>query len=222
MQYHRLHQDVIDNKSLFISPSLPFVCRNVPFVKPTVCQIYPFVKTNQNIVGFTLIELIITLTIAGILIAMAAPAMQTFIQNQRLTSQANALVADINIARSEAIKRGSSVTLCSSSSLTGCSASTQWESGRIVFLDSNGNGAVNTGDTIIRASQSLEGSNTLRSVGSTTTGITFESTGITTLGTGVEIAMRLCDSRGQNYGVTVYVNFTGRARIDSATVLSCT
>lgn len=147
--------------------------------------------------------------------------MQTFIQNQRLTAQANDLVADINTARSEAIKRGSSVTLCSSSSLSGCSTSTQWESGRIVFLDSDGDGAVDSGDTIIRTGQSLEGSNTLRPIGSTTTGITFSNTGLTTLSSVTEIAMRLCDSRGQNYGVTVYVNFTGRPRIDRS-VISCT
>ncbi len=168
-----------------------------------------------------MVELIITLTIAGILIALAAPAMTTFVQNQRLTSQANDLVADINSARSEAIKRGSSVSLCSSSSLSGCSASTQWETGRIVFLDSDGDGTVDGGDTIIRTGQSLEGSNTLRPVGSSTTAITFSNAGMTTLDTGTEIALRLCDSRGQNSGVTVYVNFTGRTRIDR-TVISCT
>lgn len=203
-------------------PCLPFICKKLPSVIPFVPYNQPFVIRSQKSTGFTLVELIVTLTIAGILIALAAPAMKTFIQNQRLTSQANDLIADINTARSEAIKRGSSVSVCSSTSLTGCSASTQWETGRIVFLDSDGDATVDSGDTIVRAGQALEGSNnTLRPVGSSTTAITFSNTGMTTLDTGTEIAMRLCDGRGQNSGVTVYVNFTGRTRIDR-TVISCT
>jgi len=77
---------------------------------------------------------------------------------------------------------------------------------------------VNSGDTIIRAGQSLEGSNTLRS---TVASVTFSNTGMTTLTTGSEIALRLCDSRGQNSGVTVYINYTGRTRT-AQSVTSCT
>lgn len=180
---------------------------------------------NRKIVGFTLVELIITLTIAGILIALAAPAMQTFIQDQRLTNQANEFIADLNIARSEAVKRGgSNIVICKQGGTTtspSCSTSAAWSAGRVVFVDTDGDGVIDSNETILRITQTLDGSNTLNSIGSTTNSFTFSSTGLTTLSTGTEIAMRFCDSRGSTKGVTVYVNFTGRARIDRAT-LSCT
>lgn len=209
-----LDVDIADTKAaLFIAPELPLVCLNIPLVKPLICRNIPFVRHHDYKGGFTLIELIITLTIAGILIALAAPAMQTFILDQRLTTQANGFIADLNIARSEAVKRGTSVTLCSSVDLSGCSASTQWETGRIAFIDSDGDGTVDVGDTIIRAGQRLEGSNTFRPVGSSTTGITFTGAGLTNLASG-EITLRLCDTRLASKAVAVLVNFTGRVRID--------
>src|SRR4030067_1501695 len=86
----------------------PFICRLMPFIGlngPIIC---PFIGCKIPLVwnkGFTLIELIITLTIAGILMAVAAPSMVGFVSSNRLASQVNELIADITLARSEAIKR---------------------------------------------------------------------------------------------------------------------
>ena len=62
--------------------------------------------------GFTLIELMITISIAAILLAVGVPSMRDMIQQNRLTGNVNEFVAANMLARSEAIKRGSSVTLC--------------------------------------------------------------------------------------------------------------
>lgn len=227
MEHRQLPLDVVDNKSVFISPSLPFVCKKIPFIKPFVCLNYPFIINYRKAIGFTLIELIVTLTIAGILIALAAPAMQTFIQDQRLTNQANEFIADLNIARSEAIKRGDSdisIVICKqggTAASPSCSSGAAWSAGRVVFVDADNDGVIDSSETILRITEILAGSNTLNSIGSTTNSFTFSNTGLTTLATGTEIAMRFCDSRGSTKGVTVYVNFTGRARIDR-TMLSCT
>ncbi len=210
--------------ALFIASELPFVCLNIPLVKPFVCKNIPLVRTHQYIGGFTLVELIITLTIAGILIALAAPAMQTFIFDQRLTTQANEFIADLNIARSEAIHRGVNVVICKqggTDSSPSCSTSATWASGRVVFADSDGDGAIDSNETILRVRQSLEGSNSLNAIAGTNS-IVFTSAGLTSLASGTEIAMRLCDSRGASKAVTVWINFTGRARIDRTTVASCT
>lgn len=56
--------------------------------------------------GFTMIELLITIAILGIIMAFAVPSFQTMIENNRVTSQANTLLSAINLARTEAIKRG--------------------------------------------------------------------------------------------------------------------
>src|ERR1039457_2199475 len=66
--------------------------------------------------GFTLIELMITLTVAAILVTAGVPAFSAFVQNTRLSGQASSLVYSLSFARSEAIKSGAQggITVCSS------------------------------------------------------------------------------------------------------------
>ncbi len=81
--------------------------------------------------GFTLIELMIVLVIAVVLVTIAVPAFSTFLNNQRVTTQANNLVTAIHLARSEAVKRGDVVELCASSDASSCNSS-DWSQGWIV------------------------------------------------------------------------------------------
>ncbi|TAM46091.1 MAG: prepilin-type N-terminal cleavage/methylation domain-containing protein [Gammaproteobacteria bacterium] len=210
MRYQRLHLDVIDKKPVFISPSFPFVCRNAPSVKPSVCRIYPFVERYKFGNGFTLIELIITLTIAGILIALAAPAMQTFIANQRLTTQANELIADINLARSEAIKRATNSGVCASSTGTSCSGS--WDNGWIIFIDADNSRTWSSGDSVLRVHESLTGS---VAMSSSATLVIFGASGLLDRGTGAG-DYTLCNSQiGQSR--IINITTTGRPSMTSGT-----
>ncbi|MBI3546357.1 MAG: GspH/FimT family pseudopilin [Gammaproteobacteria bacterium] len=73
----------------------PFVCLSLPFVCQSNPRNVPLVSSNKPFVGswgFTLIEMIITITIAGILMAVAAPNMFTFVASNRLASQVNDLI----------------------------------------------------------------------------------------------------------------------------------
>src|SRR3569832_2509448 len=65
--------------------------------------------------GFTLIELLVTLAIAVILLTVAVPNYQMFVANSRMASQANEVVGALSLARSEAVKRGTQVSVCASS-----------------------------------------------------------------------------------------------------------
>jgi type IV fimbrial biogenesis protein FimT len=75
--------------------------------------------------GFTLVELLMTIALASILMAIAVPSFNQLVVGSRLTTQANELVAAINLARSEAIKRNANISLCraNSATATACSAS---------------------------------------------------------------------------------------------------
>ena len=62
--------------------------------------------------GFSLIELMTTIAVAAVLVVLAAPSFTTLINNNRLTAQANEMVASLQHARMEAVRRNRSVTVC--------------------------------------------------------------------------------------------------------------
>lgn len=84
--------------------------------------------------GFTLIELMVTMAIAAILMTVAAPSFVAFQQNAELTSLTNSLLATINTARSEAMKRGRNAMVIPANGV-------DWYHGITVFVDLNGNNA---------------------------------------------------------------------------------
>ncbi len=81
--------------------------------------------------GFTLIELMITVSIMAILLAIAVPSFQNVALSSKLTSLSNNFVASAQLARSEAIKRNTEVTLCASSDGTTCAGA--WKDGWVVL-----------------------------------------------------------------------------------------
>jgi type IV fimbrial biogenesis protein FimT len=95
--------------------------------------------------GFTLVELLITIVVLTILLAVGVPAFQSFIKNNRVTAQANDLASTIQLARSEALKRGTNVVVCASNDQATCTGKDTWASGWIVFSDLNLNNAPDVG-----------------------------------------------------------------------------
>ncbi|HQS02358.1 MAG: hypothetical protein B7Y07_08470 [Halothiobacillus sp. 24-54-40] len=68
-------------------------------------------QRHKRAQGFTIIELMITLTVAAILLAIAIPSFNYLTVSSKLTTTANDLVTAIGVARSEAIKRNAVVNL---------------------------------------------------------------------------------------------------------------
>lgn len=121
--------------------------------------------------GFTLIELLVTIAAAAILMAVAVPSFNDLIVSSRLSTQTNDLIAAINTARSEAIKRNRNTSFCraASATATSCvSSSGTWEhwivvSGGIVLRRGTINRYGNTmnvtstltNDTVVLTSEGL-------------------------------------------------------------------
>lgn len=172
--------------------------------------------------GFTLVELIITIAIAAILLAVGIPSFQEIIKTNRMAANVNEFIAALNLARSEAIKRGVAVTVCKGTS-TGCINSSAWQNGWIVFSDSAGTaGVLNAGtgaclateDCILRVYPALSVGYTFDGNNNVTNRVTYDPRGmINTMGTLV-----MCDDRGFGENArAVVIARTGRSRAVRAT-----
>jgi type IV fimbrial biogenesis protein FimT len=128
------------------------------------------INAKEN--GFTLIELMITLVVVSILLAAAVPYLGDFTRNNRLVSQTNHFVTAVQLARSEAVKRGVNTVICPSSNQTSCSGNAaDWQNGWLVFSDYNLNGSLEPGasaplcedteDCVMQAGSGLSNNNTL-------------------------------------------------------------
>lgn len=101
--------------------------------------------------GMTLVELLITMVVAAILVSIALPSFKSMIDGSRTTATINGFIGFLQSARSEAIKRNTTVTVCRSTNGTSCATGTNWESGWIVFVDPDSDNIVEDidGDTVI-------------------------------------------------------------------------
>ncbi len=120
---------------------------------------------SERLHGFTLTELMVALVILGILLAIAAPSYRNFVVDARMSGEANEFLTTLNFARSEAVKRNRTVSMCRSANGTGCANAGGWTQGWIVFvdLDTAGTiGAFDAGtDTILRVHGALNEQSTL-------------------------------------------------------------
>jgi type IV fimbrial biogenesis protein FimT len=100
--------------------------------------------------GFTLIEVMVTLAVGIIILAIGVPSFLNMMSSNQAAGYSNDLVGALRLARSEAVKRSSTVTICAGNDdLSGCSAGT-WNNGWIVFNDVNGDAVQDAGEATIR------------------------------------------------------------------------
>ncbi len=100
--------------------------------------------SKKKSAGFTLIELIVTVSIVAILMSIAVPSFKNMIDSNRLSTGTNELVSAFILARSEALKRSQNVTVCTSTNSTTCAGAGNDDFGQgwIVFQDCNNNGTI--------------------------------------------------------------------------------
>ena len=77
-------------------------------------------------------ELLVTVAVAGIVLSFGVPSFMGLIDNNRAVAHTNDLVTSLNLGRSEAVRRGAPISLCSSTDGATCNASNDWSSGWIV------------------------------------------------------------------------------------------
>lgn len=126
--------------------------------------------------GFTLVELVIVISIVAILGAVAIPSYQSSIANTRMSAEMDKVAMDISFARSEAIKRGNNVAICPTA---GCSADNSWDQGWSVFVDPAGDlNGIEESDNILRQEIAFSSKDTLGNT-DLDDGISFDRNGYT-------------------------------------------
>ena len=121
-------------------------------------------------------ELLVTITVVGILMAIAAPSFRYVTTANRASSEINALLGDMQMARGEAMKEGQFVTICASIDGATC-AGAAWDRGWIVFSDAPPLTTREVGDTIVKIQRPFSSADTLAS-NHGITAITFNREGV--------------------------------------------
>jgi type IV fimbrial biogenesis protein FimT len=180
----------------------------------------------NRIKGFTLIELMIGVALAVIIVTIAAPSFNSAMKKNKIIAETNELIADINFARSEAVKRSIPVVLCRSASPSNASptcggTASNWSSGWLVFADTNGDSSYTASDDIlIRIGNPTDGTVTIKSNAAASQELVYNSDGTTAAGGNVAI-FAVCDDRGEDHGRQIQISATGRPRLVAPVTHSC-
>ena len=172
---------------------------------------------NKNQTGFTLYEVLTTMLIVGVVLSLGIPNMQSFRQNSRMTAAANDLHSSFHLARSEATRAKTPITICASADsmadLPTCGGGLG--AGWIIFADTDGDITVDAGEAVLRRFPAIENGIVVNTTGPDDY-FSFASTGLgrgNVTGTAPLATMVLCDPRG---------NITGGGGKSTARVLIVT
>lgn len=159
---------------------------------------------KRRATGFTLIELMVTIAVVAILLAIALPSFQGALRSNRVTTATNEMIASLSLARSEAIRNKGGAGVCPSSNGTACVGN--WSDGWLVWADANGNSALDIGEVVLRYSQGNPGLAVSNSGGT----VVFDPRGRRRSAGGQTLALRPSECSSQPLQRTLTVNASGQ------------
>lgn len=170
--------------------------------------------------GFTLLELMLVVTLAGVLLGFGVPAMGAYLRNARITGAANDVMAALHFTRSEAIKRRQAVTLCTSTNpqaVNPACAASPLLTGWIAFVDINQDGQRDAGEAVLLQREPIPATITARASASPFR-VTYLMNGFALNAAGAQLV--LCDDRGNvpsggqlSSARGIQIAVTGRAQV---------
>ena len=157
--------------------------------------------------GWTLLELLICLSLVGLILGWGLPSFGTVSRNAAQTSRVNLFIQAIYLARSEAIKRNGVVSLCPTFDGTSCQPAADWQSGWLIFVndDRDSPAARDPDEELLRVYEPWDGGHIL----SNRSTLSFRAYGQM----GVTATVAFCDDRGAAAAKAVIISQTGRPRI---------
>lgn len=169
-------------------------------------------KSLQSAYGLTLIELLLTMVIATIVLTTAVPAAVHFIRNNQLSARTNELVGSVHFARSEAIRRGVAIGICSSTQQLTCDGNNVWSSGWVIWVDLDNDGELDGNEEITYMVQSVDASLEITNI-SDINAFRYSPNGYLAIAPGGSIEFEICDDRTNESGLYLQINATGSPRV---------
>lgn len=156
-------------------------------------------RSRGSQAGFTLIELMVGVAIMAILLAVGVPSFQSAVASSRLTTSTNDMVSALALARTEAIRRGTRVTVCKSANGTGCTTAGNWAQGWIIFIDttrSSSDATVDSGEAILARQAAAPGNLVMAGSSGVPNFVSFAADGQAKLMSGASQAgvLRVCST----------------------------
>ncbi len=159
--------------------------------------------------GLTILELMTTITLLAIVSAVALPSFRDTLAGGRQKAQRNNMMSALQMARSEAVKRGIRTVICASSNGTSCNTSSNWDAGWIIFVDEDANDTKDTADTYLQIGAAMDTGFSLIGSTNVVNMIRYDPNG-DSLESGT---LTLCDPRGVDKAVGIIITASGRPKV---------
>ena len=161
--------------------------------------------------GFSLLELMVMLSVSAILLSVGVPSFRAVIMDSRLVRDSNQFVASVNLARSSAVRYQRNATICTSSNydaaVPSCAGSTDWSNGWIVWVDKDRDGVPDANEVL--SVQAPIDDTTVFSASNASL-FSYDARGF---GISPSDNLDLCDNRGGETGRLIKVNSIGRTNV---------
>ncbi len=167
--------------------------------------------------GMTLIEVLVTVSVLAILLAVGVPAFNQFVVSNRLSAYSSDMLSTLTLARSEAIKRNSRVVLCKSADGESCAGAGSWNQGWIVFADPNNNANRDAGEPTVYKVAALQSGYAFDGVNGFVSSVSYDAQGGATQAGTVTLCPPAPAASGQ--GREIVVSASGRPR--ESKIASC-
>ena len=155
--------------------------------------------------GLTLLELLIVLSIMGIIASVATPSFARWLQTIRIETVVATVERSIKLGRSEAVLRNQNVRICPSADSIACSATNDWSIGWIIYADIEGSSSREAGDPIVRIQARLDNVTIRYNRGHR---VSFNSLGRISQNGSIWI----CDQAGHTQSIRLVMIHSGRIR----------
>jgi type IV fimbrial biogenesis protein FimT len=166
--------------------------------------------------GFTLVELIVGLAIAGLLLASGAPMFGDWLDAYHLANHAKHLAESMTRARTEAIRRGARVNLCKSADGRRCVDLGGWDVGFLTYVDINRDGAMAHGELVLQSDGPAPAGITVRANRPVEDYISYTSLGHARMRNGaLQMGTLTVCKRGQR-ALDIVLASSGRVRIEKS------